>query len=122
MCPNCKKRFNAKAPVLPRSLYGNNLTAQVAVMHYFHGIPTGRICEMTGINVGSLVDIFRRLGRYFLPAMEALKNAYRAVLHTINKRRAEQSLESVFKGILDKIAENPAVDVTSLILPAPEQA
>jgi len=54
--------------------------------------------------------------------MEALKNAYRAVLHTINKRRAEQSLESVFKGILDKIAENPAVDVTSLILPAPEQA
>jgi len=91
-------------------------------MHYFHGIPMGRICEMTGINVGSLVDIFRRLGRYFLPAMEALKNAYRAVLHTINKRRAEQSLESVFKGILDKIAENPAVDVTSLILPAPEQA
>jgi transposase len=77
ICPNCKKQFKAKAPVLPRSLYGNNITAQVAVMHYFHGIPMGRICEMTGINVGSLVDIFHRLGRYFLPAMEALKNAYR---------------------------------------------
>ena len=78
VCPNCKKKFSAKAPVLPRSLYGNNITAQVAVMHYFHGIPMGRICDMTGINIGSLVDIFHRLGRYFAPAMEALKNAYRA--------------------------------------------
>jgi transposase len=76
-CPNCKKKFKAKAPVLPRSLYGNHLTAQVAVMHYFHGIPMGRICEMTAINVGSLVDIFHRVGRYFAPCMEALKNAYR---------------------------------------------
>ena len=40
-----------------------------------------------------------------------------SVLHTLNKRRDEQSLESVFKEILDKIAENPAVDVTALILP-----
>ncbi len=77
-CPKCKKKFTAKAPVLPGSLYGNNITAQVAVMHYFHGIPMGRICEMTGINVGSLVDIFHRLGRYFLPAMETLKEFYRA--------------------------------------------
>jgi len=77
ICPNCKKQFKAKAPVLPRSLYGNAITAQAAVMHYFHGIPMGRICEMTGINVGSLVDIFHRLGRRFAPCMEALKNAYR---------------------------------------------
>ena len=77
VCPNCKKTFTAKAPVLPRSLYGNHITAQVAVMHYFHGIPMGRICEMTSINVGSLVDIFHRLGRYFAPCMEALKNVYR---------------------------------------------
>jgi transposase len=77
ICPNCKKKFNAKAPVLARSLYGNGITAQVAVMHYFHGIPMGRICEMTGINIGSLVDIFHRLGKYLSPAMEALKNAYR---------------------------------------------
>lgn len=77
VCPNCKKKFKAKAPVLPRSLYGNHLTAQVAVMHYFHGIPMGRICEMTAVNLGSLVDIFHRLGRYFAPCMEALKNAYR---------------------------------------------
>jgi transposase len=76
-CPKCKKTFKAKAPVLPRSLYGNHLTAQVAVMHYLHGIPMGRISEMTGINVGSLVDIFHRLGRYFMPVMETLKEFYR---------------------------------------------
>jgi transposase len=77
VCPNCKKTFKAKAPVLQRSLYGNHITAQVAVMHYFHGIPMGRICEMTGINLGSLVDIYHRLGRYVAPCMEALKTAYR---------------------------------------------
>ena len=58
VCPKCKKEFTAKAPALPRSLYGNHLTAQVAVMHYFHGVPMGRICAMTGINLGSLIDIF----------------------------------------------------------------
>jgi len=77
VCPNCKKEFTAKAPVLPRSLYGNHITAQTAVMHYFHGVPMGRICAMTGINLGSLVDIFHRLRKYFEPAMEALKHAYR---------------------------------------------
>jgi transposase len=77
VCPNCKKEFTAKAPVLPRSLYGNHITAQVVVMHYFHGVPMGRICAMTGINLGSLIDIFHRLRRYFEPAMEALKHAYR---------------------------------------------
>jgi transposase len=78
VCPTCKKEFRAKAPsVLPRSLYGNELTAQVAVMHYFHGITMGRIVEMTGINLGSLIDIFHRLGRYLLPAMESLKERYR---------------------------------------------
>lgn len=77
VCPNCHKEFKAKAEVLPRSLYGNHITAQFAVMHYFHGVPMGRICEMTGINSGSLVDIFHRLGRYFAPVMEALKERYR---------------------------------------------
>lgn len=76
-CPNCKRTFIAKVPVLPRSLYGNHLTSQVAVMHYVNGIPMGRICEMTGIPLGSLIDIFHRLGRYLAPCMEALTRAYR---------------------------------------------
>jgi hypothetical protein len=46
-----------------------------------------------------------------------MRSILMSVLHTLNKRRGEQSLDSVFKEILDKIAENPAVDVTSLILP-----
>ena len=77
VCPTCKKEFTAKAPVLPRSLYGNHITAQVAVMHYFHGVPMGRICAMTGINLGSLIDLFHRLRRYLESSMEALKHAYR---------------------------------------------
>ena len=77
VCPGCKKEFTAKAPVLPRSLYGNHITAQVAVMHYFHGVPMGRICAMTGINLGTLVDLFHRLGRHCAPVMETLKEHYR---------------------------------------------
>jgi transposase len=77
ICPNCKKEFRAKAPVLTRCLYGNHIIAQAAVMHYFHGVPMGRISEMTGINLGSLIDIFHRLARYFVPAMESLKECYR---------------------------------------------
>ena len=63
LCPICKKRFAARVPVVPRSLYGNTITTQAAVMHYFHGIPMGRVCEMTGITIGSLVDMFHRLGK-----------------------------------------------------------
>ena len=77
VCPNCKKEFTAKAPVLPRSLYGNHISAQVAVMHYFHGVPMGRISAMTGINLGSLIDLFHRLRRYVEPAMDTLKERYR---------------------------------------------
>jgi len=77
-CSRCQRIFRAKAPgVLPKSLYGNQITTQVAVMHYFHGIPMGRICEMTGIPLGSLVDLFHRLAGYFTPVMDLLKEQYR---------------------------------------------
>jgi hypothetical protein len=46
-------------------------------MHYFHGIPMGRICEMTDIPLGSLVDLFHRLSGYFAPVMDLLKEQYR---------------------------------------------
>ena len=77
-CTRCHRVFRAKAPgVLPKALYGNQITAQIAVMHYFHGIPMGRICEMTGINLGSLVDLFHRLSSYFAHVMDLLKEQYR---------------------------------------------
>ena len=77
-CTDCHHVFRAKAPsVLPKALYGNQMTAQTAVMHYFHGIPMGRICEMTGIPLGSLVDMFHRLSGYFAPVLDLLKEQYR---------------------------------------------
>jgi hypothetical protein len=77
-CKNCHRVFRARPPcVLPKSLYGNQITAQIAAMHYFYGITMGRITEMTGISLGTVIDIFHRLGRYFEPLMEALKEAYR---------------------------------------------
>ena len=77
-CMQCHHVFRAKAPgVLPKALYGNQITAQMAVMHYFYGIPMGRICEMTGINLGSLVEMFHRLSGCFTPVMDLLKEQYR---------------------------------------------
>ena len=49
----------------------------MAVMHYFHGIPMGRICEMTEINLGSLIDLFHRLSGYFASVIDLLKEQYR---------------------------------------------
>ena len=37
-----------------------------------------------------------------------------SVLHTLNKRRGDRSLESIFKNLLDEIAKNPKVQVVSL--------
>jgi hypothetical protein len=44
-----------------------------------------------------------------------------SVLHTLKKHKGKESLESVFIRILDKIAEDPAVDVASLVLPGQKQ-
>lgn len=77
-CARCHQVFRAKAPsVLPKALYGNQITTQATVMHYFHGIPMGRICEMTGIPLGSLVEMFHRLSGYFLPTLDLFKEQYR---------------------------------------------
>jgi len=77
-CAHCHHVFRAKAPgVLPKALYGNQITTQATVMHYFHGIPMGRICEMTDIPLGSLVDMFHRLSGDFAPVMDLLKEQYR---------------------------------------------
>jgi hypothetical protein len=39
------------------------------------------------------------------------------MLHTLDRRRGEAPLESVFKAILDKIAEQPDIDITLLFPP-----
>jgi transposase len=37
-----------------------------------------------------------------------------SVLHTLNKRRGDQSLESILKTLLDELAKNPKVQIASL--------
>jgi hypothetical protein len=63
--------------VLPKSLYGNQLIANAAVMHYVHGVPMGRICEQLGIGAGSLMGIFHRLAGFFKQVPEKLILEYR---------------------------------------------
>lgn len=78
-CPRCSKKIVARAPgVLPRSLYGNQLLAHVAVQHYFWGNTLGQIEKQTGIGYGSLVDAMHQLARRLEPVCAALIAAYRA--------------------------------------------
>ena len=80
-CPHCKKTFMPTVPsVLPKSLYGNQLAASAATMHYLHGIPMGRICEHIGIEPGSLVQLFHRLADLFADVPEVLIGQYRQSL------------------------------------------
>ena len=77
-CPRCKRKFYAKAPsVLPKHLYGNQLLAQSATMHYVHGIPMGRVAHLTGVDSDHLFGTFHRLSDVFSPALEKLTEVYR---------------------------------------------
>lgn len=61
-CPRCKRTVTGNAPsVLPKSLYGNQLTATAATMHYLHGVPMARVAEQIGIAPGALMQLFHRL-------------------------------------------------------------
>lgn len=77
-CPRCQKSYQPPAPgVLSRSLYGNQLVATVATMHYLHGIPMGRIMEQMDIGLGPLVKIFHRLAKLFSDIPDRLIEQYR---------------------------------------------
>lgn len=77
-CRRCGKTFRAEPPgVLPRNLYGNQLMANAAVMHYLHGIPVGRVCEQLGIGDGALLNIFHRMATLFSGIVPLLVEEYR---------------------------------------------
>ncbi len=77
-CKHCKKTFQPSVPgVLPKSLYGNQLIATAAEMHYVHGIPMGRISGQIGIGEGSLAEIFHRLARLTASVPQKLIEQYR---------------------------------------------
>ena len=62
-CPKCRKIYQSKPKVLNNGLYGNNLVAQCCVMHYFHGIPIGRIESIFGdyLTSSSIFSIFHKI-------------------------------------------------------------
>jgi hypothetical protein len=79
VCPKCRKQFRAKAPVLPKNLYGNSLLSQAATMHYQHGVPLGRVINLLGPNVtlGGLIQGFHRLGKLAEEVRPLLIEAFR---------------------------------------------
>ena len=78
-CPRCKKTVSAKPPVLPRTLYGNQLMAQALYLHYGQLIPLGRIEEIMGgaVSTANLHAAFQRLSRIWQPAVDRLITEYR---------------------------------------------
>jgi len=77
-CPRCRRAFIPKAPgVLPQSLYGNQLISNAAILHYQHGMPQGRVSEITGAPAGALSAIFHRLARLFDSVPQTLIHEYR---------------------------------------------
>jgi transposase/AraC-like DNA-binding protein len=77
-CPRCHRKYRARAPsVLPKHLYGNQLLAQAATMHYVHGIPMGRVAALLGINSHHLFGSFHKLARLLEPGAKKLIHLYR---------------------------------------------
>jgi transposase len=77
-CACCNHTFTPSAPsVLPKSLYGNQLIATAAAMHYLHGVPIGRVCAQLGLEPGALTQTFHRLASQFVAIPERLIAQYR---------------------------------------------
>jgi len=77
-CPSCRRAVQAQAPaVLPKALFGNQLTARVLAMHYLHGIPLGRICDQLTLEIGSLIEMLHRMARLFKAVLPPLVQQYR---------------------------------------------
>lgn len=77
-CPHCRRTFQPRAPaILPKSLYGNQLLATAATMHYLHGIPFGKVCEQMGLGPGTMVEVFHRVARLFASIPDRRIQEYR---------------------------------------------
>lgn len=77
-CPTCQRGVCATAPgVLPKSLFGNQLSAHVLTSHYLHGEPLGRISDRLGLNLGSLLEMAHRVAHSFRSVIKELSVEYR---------------------------------------------
>lgn len=78
-CPHCRKTISPKPPILPRSLYGNQLIANSVNMHFMHGITLGKIeniLEDAAVR-GSLHNIFNKVADLFRNAIPRIIEDYR---------------------------------------------
>jgi len=77
-CPHCNKNFTPRPPgVFLKSLYGNQLIANLVEMYYLHGLPMGRISDYSGIGAGSLMKLFKRCAGLFEAVVDGLTQEYR---------------------------------------------
>ena len=77
-CATCQRAVCATAPgVLPKSLFGNQLSAHVLTSHYLHGEPLGRISERLGLGLGALLEMAHRVARPFHHIIKELSAEYR---------------------------------------------
>jgi transposase len=77
-CPHCRKFIRAQAPsVLPKSLFGNQLLTQVVFLHYFYGLPLGRVCQQLGIGLGAAMALLHRVASLFKGLVPKLLEEYR---------------------------------------------
>jgi transposase len=83
-CATCQCSVCATAPsVLPKSLFGNQLTAHILTSHYLQGEPWGRISERLSLGLGALIEMAHRVARPFHHIIKELSAQYRqaAVRH-----------------------------------------
>ncbi len=78
-CANCDKLVQPRLPLFPRALYSNALLARVAVTHYVHGVPLGKVCEMLGpeINLSGILAAMHRIASAWEPALERMIEEFR---------------------------------------------
>ena len=76
-CPQCKRIISAQAAeVLPRSMFSNQLLAEIVDSHYVQGIPLGRVCARWQLNYGSVIQALHSMAGLCEPVMKQLKADY----------------------------------------------
>jgi len=79
-CPKCKKYIKAKPVILPKALYGNQLTSEILVRHYIDMIPMNKIIGMYNLpsSNGCMFEMTHRIAKYLKPAVELITKDYRS--------------------------------------------
>jgi transposase len=80
-CGHCHRTFTARpAGVFAKGLFGNRLLTHLAVEHYLHGVPLGRLSAYLGITQGSLWGALHQLARRLATVPQRLLLEYRRAL------------------------------------------